>query len=240
LTEAGPPTFRLAGDRALLVEMGQAIEPEISGRVQALARLARGWAGVEEAVPGYATLLLLYDPRRTQVEDLERRVEHETLTLRTENLPAARTVRLPVAYGGAFGPDLEALARHCGLAPEEVVRLHSNALYTVYMIGFTPGFPYLGGLPPELATPRLATPRTRVPAGSVGIAGTQTGVYPLESPGGWRLIGRTPTPLFDPNRNPPALLRAGDRLRFWPIPVEYFLTLAESVRRDEPNWEVEE
>ncbi|HLO67907.1 MAG TPA: 5-oxoprolinase subunit PxpB, partial [Holophaga sp.] len=121
-------------------------------------------------------------------------------------------------YGGEDGPDLEAVARHCGLAPEEVARRHAGATYRVHFLGFAPGFPYLGGLDPALAAPRLDAPRTRVPAGSVGIAGAQTGIYPLESPGGWRLIGRTPLVLFDPRRPEPCLLRPGDLLRFVEVP----------------------
>lgn len=139
----------------------------------------------------------------------------------------SRLVKLPVCYGGEWGPDLEEVSRHCRLAPEEVIALHSGADYTIYMIGFAPGFPYMGGLPERLATPRRETPRVRVAAGSVGIGGGQTGVYPLETPGGWQLIGRTPLSLFRPDREPPVLLAAGDRVRFVPVSEECFRELEE-------------
>ncbi len=130
---------------------------------------------------------------------------------------AGRTVEIPVVYGGESGPDLEDVARYAGMAPERVVELHASAQYLVYFLGFSPGFPYLGGLPAALAVPRLEAPRTRVPAGSVAIGGGQTGIYPVESPGGWRIIGRTPLLMFDSRQDPPALLAMGDRLRFVPV-----------------------
>jgi KipI family sensor histidine kinase inhibitor len=129
-------------------------------------------------------------------------------------------VQIPTLYGGEYGPDLESVAAHAGLTQARVVSLHSETDYLVYMMGFTPGFPYLGGLPEELFTPRLETPRARIPAGSVGIAEGQTGVYPVVSPGGWRLIGRTPLKLFDPERDPPSLVSAGDHVRFVPLAGE--------------------
>jgi inhibitor of KinA len=131
--------------------------------------------------------------------------------------PPARTVDIPVCYGGEFGPDLAEVAARNGLSAEEVIRIHASAEYLVYMIGFAPGFPYLGGMSGRIAAPRRSTPRLAIPAGSVGIAGEQTGVYPLETPGGWQLIGRTPIALFLPVRSPPSLLRAGDKVRFRPI-----------------------
>ncbi len=137
--------------------------------------------------------------------------------LDVEHLGAPRRVEIPVCYGGELGPDLDDVARTHGLAPEEVIRLHADADYLVYMIGFMPGFAYLGGLPERIATPRRKTPRTAVPAGTVGIGGRQTGVYPLVSPGGWNLIGRTPVKIFDIKRDEPTLLSTGDRVRFRPI-----------------------
>lgn len=131
--------------------------------------------------------------------------------------PENRFVEIPVCYGGAFGPDLDDVARHTGLSPERVVELHASVQYRVYFVGFSPGFPYLGDMPAELATPRLPSPRKRVAAGSVAIGGSQTGIYSIESPGGWRLIGRTALPLFDANAKPPALLQMGDRVRFVPV-----------------------
>ncbi len=221
------PRFLPAGDAGLVVELGDAIDPEVNRRVHALAQTlqASAVAGLGEAVPTYRSVLLHYDPLQlswTEVLDLAR----AALQRCGEGPPpAARLVEIPTVYGGEFGPDIAAVAALHGLSVEEVIQLHSGADYTVYMIGFTPGFPYLGGLPEELATPRLATPRLVVPAGSVGIAGNQTGVYPLATPGGWQLIGRTPAVLFDPARVPPALLQPGDRVRFVPISADEFAAL---------------
>ena len=133
-----------------------------------------------------------------------------------------RTVSIPVCYGGEFGPDLEYVARHNNLTTDEVIHIHSSGEYLVYMIGFAPGFPFLGGLSPKIATPRRPSPRATIPAGSVGIAGMQTGVYPIETPGGWQLIGRTPQKLFLPNENPPSLLQAGDVVKFCPISFQEY------------------
>lgn len=144
------------------------------------------------------------------------------LQLKDQDLYKERIVSIPVLYGGEVGPDLEYVAKHHGISPEEVIQIHSKNDYLVYMIGFAPGFPYLGGLDERIATPRKKTPRLQIAAGSVGIAGNQTGVYPLETPGGWQIIGRTPRKLFLPNQSPPTLLQSGDTIRFVPItPEEY-------------------
>ena len=216
----GQVRFLPAGDAALVVELGDTIDPAVNRRVHALAHALAEMAvpGLGEAVPTYRSLLVHYDPlilsypqaQEIATDALARGVDRPP--------PEPRTVEIPTVYGGEYGPDIAYVADYHGLAVEEVVRLHTGATYTVYMVGFTPGFPYLGGLPPELATPRLATPRTAVPAGAVGIAGPQTGIYPLASPGGWRIVGRTPAVLFDPHRDPPALLRPGDRVRFVAVP----------------------
>ncbi len=234
-----PPRFRLAGESGLLVELGNRIDPGLSAMARALAVRLEEWPEVKEAVSSYASVLVLYDPLATTMESLRGRIIEAWSALRPEELPPSRVILLPVAYGGEFGPDLQAVADATGFSTEEVQRRHAAALYLVHLIGFTPGFPYLGGLPPELATPRLSTPRIRVPAGSVGIAGSQTGVYPLESPGGWRLIGRTPSLLFDPRRDPPSLLQAGDRLRFRPLAWSDFPLLAKASAEGEHTWEEE-
>ncbi len=218
------PRFLPAGDAALLVELGETIDPDINRRVHALARalLEIARPGLEEAVPSYCSLLVHYDPTVLSYAEVQSLVAAALRQCRESPSLEPRTVTIPTAYGGEFGPDIAYVASKHGLSTAEVVRLHSEATYTVYMLGFTPGFPYLGGLPAQLATPRLATPRTAVPAGSVGIAGHQTGIYPLSTPGGWQIIGRTPYTLFDPLRDPPALLQPGDRVRFVPISAADF------------------
>lgn len=218
------PALRPAGDSALLVsfDTGGRIDLEINRQVHALAAALDAFNrsdplfGLGEAVPGYATLLVHYDPLVLNYAEVEARVR-ACLTDDSVAVREPRRVEIPVVYGGEEGLDLDFIAQHSGLNAEEVVRIHTSRDYPVFLMGFTPGFPYLGGMDPAIAAPRLATPRSRVPAGSVGIAGEQTGVYPLESPGGWRIIGRTPLRLFDPQRAEPFLLAPGDLVHFVPV-----------------------
>jgi len=223
------PRILLAGDASLVVEFEDAIDPEINRRVHRLAHAleANPAPGLREAVPTYRSLLVHYDPVQLSCGEAKALIQEALRRCEELSLPEPKLVEILTAYGGEFGPDLEFVARHNHLSVEEVIRIHSGAAYTTYMLGFAPGFPYLGRLPDEIATPRLATPRKRVPAGSVGIAGSQTGVYPLATPGGWQLIGRTPVKLFDARRSPPTLLKPGDRVRFIPITVEKFTALVE-------------
>lgn len=224
MTFHSEPRFLLAGDSALAIEFGDEISEEVNRRVHTLAYAMEKnpLPGLGEAVPTYRSLLIHYDPLRLSCQEVKAFVSNVLQKCKEVLLPEPRVVEVPVVYGREFGPDIEFVAEHNGLSVEEVIRLHSGVTYTVYMLGFTPGFTYLGGLPEALATPRLPTPRKLVPAGAVGIAGTQTGVYPITTPGGWRLIGRTPLKLFEPTRDPPVLLRPGDKLRFVPISEEEF------------------
>ena len=216
------PLFLPAGDQALVVELGDGISPEINRRVRdlMLAIERSGPPGVVETVPTYRSLLVYYDPLATSAPELQASLEHLEHGLDEQSFDTPRVVHIPTLYGDEYGPDLEFVAGHSGLTAEEVVRVHSESEYLVYMMGFSPGFPYLGGVPERLVTPRLETPRTHIPAGSVGIAESQTGIYPVASPGGWRLIGRTPLKMFDPAAEPPSLVGAGDYIRFVPIGTE--------------------
>jgi len=213
------------GDRALMVELGNTIDPEINRRVHQLDRAISQAQirGVEECVPTYRSLLVYYDPLKKSYERLvfELKDLEEKLNVLT-GATKKKVIEVPVIYGGSYGPDLNYVAEYHNLIEEEVIQLHSAREYLVYMIGFIAGFPYLGEVADEIATPRLKTPRLRVPAGSVGIAEKQTGIYPYESPGGWQIIGRTPVKLFDPERRPPALIQPGDTLKFKPIDSEKF------------------
>jgi KipI family sensor histidine kinase inhibitor len=184
-------------------------------------------AGVVEYIPTYRSLIIIYNPSLTTPSELKEAVLGLESRLAEIEIPPPQTVEVSVSYGGEFGPDIDFVAQSHGLPVEEVIRIHSEPLYQIYMIGFTPGFPFLGGLPEVLHTPRLETPRTLVPAGSVGIANDQTGIYPVDSPGGWRLIGRTPLKLFDPERSNPFLLKAGDLLKFKPISLDEYHHLVE-------------
>ena len=210
------PQYLPAGDRALVVELGDGISPDCNSRVHSLALAieSQDVLGVIDLVPTYRSLLVQYDPMRVSLPELQDQLSEIESNLEEGSQREARIVHIPTLYAGEYGPDLEFVAENTGLTTEEVVGVHSETDYLVYMMGFTPGFPYLGGLDDRLATPRLETPRSEIPAGSVGIAESQTGVYPVASPGGWRLIGRTPLVLFDPQRDPPSLLAAGDYIRF--------------------------
>ncbi len=214
----------LMGDRGLLLEFGDGISREINEKVKrmALALQAEAIEGIVEIVPTYRSLLIIYNPVILSVEGLEGRLTRIEEGLQLTPLPESKLTRLPVVYGGVYGPDLEEVARYHQISPEEAIQLHCSTPYLIYMIGFMPGYPYMGELPQALVTPRLKTPRLVVPKGSVAIAQRQTGIYPMESPGGWQIIGRTPVELFDPGTDPPALLQMGDFVQFYPIDEEEF------------------
>lgn len=216
------PRFLSAGDAALVVEFGDSIDAETNRHVHLLANNldALDMPGIIETVPTYRSLLVSFDPRLSSVQDIRELIEQAGARPGQAGSYVSRLVTVPTLYGGDYGPDIEFVAEGSGLSVEEVVAIHSGAEYLVYMMGFNPGFPYLGGLDPRLATPRLESPRVEIPAGSVGIAEAQTGVYPLASPGGWRLIGRTPLRLFDPNSVTPSVINAGDYVRFAPMGSE--------------------
>jgi KipI family sensor histidine kinase inhibitor len=216
--------FLPAGDSGLVIEFGTSIDKALNDQVRALAVAleAAQLPGLLEVVPTYRSLGVQYDPVRLSGEVLRERVEALLATLDPSRLPPPRVVRLPTCYGEEFGPDLPFVAEHAGLSEADVLRLHSETRYHVYMIGFTAGFAYLGGLPEKLHTPRLPSPRTQTPRGAVGIGGSQTGAYSAETPGGWRLIGRTPLPLFDPTQAPPTPMQPGDIVQFDPISREEY------------------
>ena len=211
--------IRLAGDAMVIVEFEQRIDPVINQRAIKLGdRLrARALPGVRDVVPGYCSVGVHFDPLRTDLAGLEQAIEREG---REDESPAepklARVHDIPVTYGGVGGPDLISAAAMADCTPAELIERHAARTYRVYMLGFVPGFAYLGRVDQTIAVPRHRVPRERVPAGSVGIAGEQTGVYPIESPGGWQLIGRTSTLMFDPLRDPASLLAAGEGVRFVP------------------------
>jgi inhibitor of KinA len=210
--------FRIvaAGDSALVVEFEERIDPEVNARAVALAeRLhADPVAGVRDVVPTYRSVAVYFDPLRTAHDALMARLERDGAAPMPLRRAVADVVRLPVCYGGEFGPDLGAVAAFGGISEPAVVDLHTKPAYHVFMLGFAPGLAYLGVVDERIAAPRRDTPRVRVPRGSVGIAGAQTGVYPSETPGGWQIIGRTPLLPFDLSRADPFLLKAGDTVRF--------------------------
>lgn len=219
------------GDWAIQVQFGDEIDSAVFDQVQGfLAKILHTQdKRVLDVVPAYTSVTVFYHPgvRYTEMAEWAHQLYTEE-PLRSHGLTSKRIVEIPVCYGGNFGPDLNYIASYHRLSVDEVIFKHTAPLYMVYLIGFIPGFPYLGGLDPELATPRLSSPRSQVPKGSVGIAGGQTGLYPLESPGGWQLIGRTPKKMFDVLKDPPTLLISGDYVRFTAINEQEFWEIEEN------------
>jgi len=226
------------GDSAIVIRFGTKIEYEIHRKVQAVVDYLQhnSFQGFIECIPAYTSVTILYNPLQVwnSATNKERQtttpskivrsiVEDLLMNVREEKRAKHRVVEIPVCYGGECGPDLDYVAKVNHLSKDEVISLHSTTEYLVYMLGFSPGFPFLGGMAEELATPRRNSPRTAIPAGSVGIAGGQTGIYPITTPGGWRLIGQTPLQLFLPENEPPSLLAAGDIVKFYSISYDEFM-----------------
>jgi inhibitor of KinA len=218
------PQILPCGDAAITIEFGQVIDPFINRKVRVLCEKIRSqpFPGLVDLIPSYRSLLIQYNPIQCSFEELKAFVREVVNTPVETASREMRLVEIPVCYGGDFGPDLEEVAAFHELSSEKVIQLHSDPVYQVYMIGFTPGFPFLGGLDNRLFTPRKKTPRKRVPAGTVGVADQQTGIYSLDSPGGWQLIGRTPVKIFDLDRDDPFYLKPGDQVRFRPIKPDEF------------------
>lgn len=204
------------GDSSLLVQLGDEIDLAVNQRVHTLASLieASSINGIIETVPAFATLLVHYDPLILSFTQIKNLLQTKIILMDEAAYRRPRQIEVPVCYGGEFGPDLEFVASHCSLQIEDVIRIHSERIYTIFMMGFTPGFPYMGKLDDAIITPRLETPRTRVPPGTVAIAGSQTGIYSIDSPGGWQLIGWTPLILFAPESESPFLFSPGDEVKF--------------------------
>lgn len=225
-------TLHPLGDDAVLVELGKEISKETHQKVQSLTAFLEKYPPewMIEYIPAYTTVTIFYNPFKAyQLSNgqlpfnfvcslIKPLIEEMT----ENNMPEPEIVEIPVCYGGEFGPDLDFVADHNGITPEEVIEIHSSGSYLVYMIGFAPGFPFIGGMSEQIAAPRRDTPRLKIPERTVGIAGMQTGIYPIETPGGWQLIGRTPVKLFRPTDDSPTLLKAGDQIKFKPISLEEY------------------
>jgi KipI family sensor histidine kinase inhibitor len=227
-TAPGWPQFQSASDRSLLIYFADRISLDAHRQVMKLLRLLQSEpvTGVCNLHPAYCSLLVKFEPLMCNAKGLEAALRQYIARTADQPAPEARTVEIPACYGDEFGPDLADVAAHNGVTPEQAIELHSSASYVVYFLGFVPGFAYLGGLPERLATPRLATPRRAVPPGSIAIAGDQTAVYPFATPGGWRLVGRTPLAMFQPNRQSMSLVSIGDHVRFRPISPAEFAAMA--------------
>lgn len=212
----GEVKYLVSGDCAVCVEFGNEISPEINRKIRAfkIAVEKEGIEGIVETVPTYRSLLVVYKPEVIRFKELTEKFEVIMGAMDTIQIPPPTVIEIPVLYGGEMGPDIENVASHNGKTVEEVIKIHTSEEYLIYMLGFIAGFPYLGGMSKEIATPRLKSPRVKIEGGSVGIAGEQTGVYPVASPGGWQLIGRTPLKLYDSEREKPVLLEAGQYIKF--------------------------
>lgn len=222
-----------AGDNGILISFGTEISTAVHNRIRCfITQLENNKSEFEviiEIIPAYTTLLIIYDPTIVQYEDLLRKLISLEGESKDMQQPAIEVVHIPVVYGGSYGPDLSCVASHNKLSKDEVIDIHTDGKYLIYMMGFTPGFPYLGGMSEKISTPRLEIPREKIPAGSVGIAGNQTGVYPIDSPGGWQIIGRTPLKLFNPNSNEASLLKAGQYIKFYSIDEDGYNRISQEV-----------
>lgn len=227
------------GDHAIIIELGKDINIATQQKVQVITEYLDEhppmW--MVEYIPAFTTVAVFYDPikvlrisgsEKLLYEQVRHHLEGILSGLKAGHSPKPRVVEIPVCYGGEYGPDLEQVAKVNGLTTEEVIHIHSSGDYLVYMIGFAPGFPYVGGMSGKIAAPRRESPRLKIPARTVGIAGKQTGIYPIETPGGWQLIGRTPLELFRPAAESPSLLRAGDKIQFRPISQKEYIEREES------------
>lgn len=237
-TQTVQAEFYPLGENAIMVEFGKFIDPAINRKVMALAAYLeqQPFSGLLEYISAYKNITIFYDPLLVNALPIEagdgdmplsyrkmlKLLEEAIAEIDMNKTSKAKVVEIPVCYGGEFGPDIEFVAEHNHLSVQEVIDIHSSGEYLVYMIGFAPGFPFLGGMSEKIATPRRSSPRLVIPVGSVGIAGSQTGAYPIETPGGWQLIGRTPAALFCPQNHPPTLLDAGNMVKFKPITLEEY------------------
>lgn len=231
-----------AGDSSILIEFGNKIDPEINRRITTIVQLMKDQQieGVVDMIPAFCSLLINYDPRIVSYEKMYKRMKALVKIDLKGGGRKKKVFEIPVCYGGEYGPDIGTIAQHGGLTEEEVIKIHSSRDYLIYMLGFLPGFCYLGGLDERIHTPRLANPRVKISAGSVGIGGSQTGIYPLDSPGGWQLMGMTPVKTYDPERKKPILLEAGDYIRFIPVDEGEYKRIKELVERNEYECTVRE
>lgn len=226
------PKILPVGDKAIVVEFGDEISIECNNKVLSLYKniTSKKEPFIISSVPTYRSLLIKYDPLRISYAELVKKINEELKQQKDLDINP-EVMEVPVKYGGGFGPDIEYVAKHNNISVDEVIKIHTKPLYRIYMIGFTMGFAYLGGMSDKIETPRLEKPRTKIPAGSVGIAGKQTGIYPVESPGGWRLIGKTPVKLYDPHREDPILVKPGNYIKFIEISEDDFLNIENEIKK---------
>ncbi|TCO71492.1 5-oxoprolinase subunit PxpB [Marinisporobacter balticus] len=226
--------YLTAGEQAIVIEFGNEISEAINSKVRAMmiAIDKKNIDGIVEMTPTYRSLMVHYNPLKIDYDSILKQLKDLENQLDYIEIPRPTVIEIPTAYGNEFGPDIENVAKHNGLTVEEVIKIHTAKEYLIYMLGFTPGFPYLGGMDEKIATPRLKTPRTKISGGSVGIAGSQTGIYPIDSPGGWQLIGKTPLKLYDAYRDTPILLQAGNYIKFVAIEEKEYVKIEEAIKNN--------
>ncbi|PAB58797.1 5-oxoprolinase subunit PxpB [Anaeromicrobium sediminis] len=226
--------YLTSGEKALVIEFGDKISEEINSKVRSMmiAIEKKNISEIVEMTPTYRSLMVHYNPLEIGYNSLLNKLKTLESELDNIEIPLPKVIEIPTLYGGEYGPDIENVAKHNGIPVHEVIKVHSSKEYLIYMIGFTPGFPYLGGMDERIATPRLKTPRTKISGGSVGIAGSQTGIYPIDSPGGWQLIGKTPLKLYDAHRDTPILLQAGNYIKFVPIDEEEYIKIEKEIKKN--------
>lgn len=232
--------YLTSGEKALVIEFGDKISEEINSKVRTMmiAIEKKNIKGIIEMTPTYRSLMVHYNPLDIDYKSLLNKLKTLESELDNIDIPLPNVVEIPTLYGGEYGPDIENVANHNGISVDEVIKIHSSKEYLIYMLGFTPGFPYLGGMNEKIATPRLKTPRTKISGGSVGIAGSQTGIYPIDSPGGWQLIGKTPLKLYDSHRDIPILLQAGNYIKFAPIDEEEYLKIENEIKKNSYEYRI--
>ncbi|MBF8982549.1 5-oxoprolinase subunit PxpB [Lutibacter sp. B2] len=226
--------YLTSGEKALVIEFGDEIAEKTNGKVRAMmiAIEKKDIIGIVEMTPTYRSLMVHYNPLEIDYKSLLSKLKTVEGELDHIDIPLPKVIEIPTLYGSDYGADIENVANHNGLSIEDVIKIHTSKEYLIYMLGFTPGFPYLGGMDERIATPRLQTPRTKISGGSVGIAGSQTGVYPIDSPGGWQLIGKTPLKLYDAHTDTPILLQAGNYIKFVPISEEEYIKIEEAIKNN--------
>lgn len=228
------PRILLSGDSALLVEFGNDIDEKVNNQLRAFDNTLKkcAIAGIVETVPSYRSLMIIYNPEIIDCMTLTTQLEELLKSLQNIEIPPSQIIEIPVLYGDKFGPDIQTVATHNNKTIEEVIHIHTSKEYLIYMLGFTPGFPYLGGMSEKIETPRREKPRIKISGGSVGIAGKQTGIYPIDSPGGWQIIGKTPLKLYNEKRENPILLRAGQYIKFKSISEQEFDQITAQIEKE--------